>query len=85
MMMHGYERGGRLVLPFGFLRSLTAFALSHGCFQKQLRYLNESRTIGEGGADGQQQCVGFHLLNLRDSYAFALLRGGPQAPVRRSE
>lgn len=46
----------------------------------QLQYLNESRRGGNAGGD--RPCLRFHLLNLRDTYAFALLRGGPQAPVR---
>lgn len=45
-----------------------------------MKYLNESSESQQ--QQGQQQCVTFRLLNLRDSYAFALLRGGPQAPVR---
>ena len=42
-----------------------------------MKYLNETTTT-------TSQCVRFRLLNLRDQYAFALLRGGPQAPVRRT-
>lgn len=64
--------------------------------KKQLKYLNETASTGSSSSSnsssGQRQgdghagaaasCVTFRLLNLRDDYAFALLRGGPEAPVR---
>lgn len=58
--------------------------------KKQIKYLNETTMAGSSShqqhQDGQEAaaktCVTFRLLNLRDEYAFALLRGGLEAPVR---